>query len=85
MQKINVKAFALAWGITCSAYAIFIGWTAMFGWGVQLVESVSSLYIGFAPTFLGGIIGGAWAFCDGAIAGLIIALVYNAMIKEKKE
>ena len=32
---------------------------------------------GLCPTFLGGIIGAIWAFIDGAIAGAIIAWVYN--------
>lgn len=83
MQKINVKAFTLAWGISFGVYFLFIGWAASFGWGVKIVQDVSSLYIGYAPTFLGGIIGGIWAFFDGAIGGLIIALIYNALIKEK--
>lgn len=83
MQKLNVKAFALAWGISCGIYFLFLGWVAMFGWGARIVEGVATFYIGYAPTFLGGIIGGVWAFFDGAIGGLIIALIYNALTKEK--
>lgn len=80
MQKINVKAFALSWGICFGVYFLFLGWTGMFGWGQRLVEVFSSLYIGYAPTFLGGIIGGVWAFFDWGIGALIIALVYNALV-----
>jgi hypothetical protein len=47
-----------------------------------LVTVLSSLYIGYSPTFLGGIIGGIWAFVDGAIAGAIIAWVYNLVAKK---
>ena len=83
MQKIDVKAFALAWGISFSVSVSFLGWAAMFGWGVKLVDMISSLYIGYAPTFIGGIIGGVWAFFDWAIGAGIVAIVYNALVKEK--
>ena len=81
MQKLNVKTFALAWGISFGIYFLFLGWTAMFGWGEKIVELVSSFYIGYAPTFFGGIIGGIWAFFDGAIGGAIIAWIYNSLTK----
>lgn len=83
MKKLDVKSFALAWGVSFGLYGLFLGWAAMFGWGTGIVDAVSSLYIGFAPTFVGGIIGGVWAFFDGAIGGLIIALAYNAFAKNK--
>ena len=84
MQKINVKAFALAWGVSFGVYFLFLGWVSILGWGDKIVEAISSFYIGYAPTFLGGIIGGIWAFFDGAIGGAIIALLYNVFAKEKK-
>ncbi len=83
MQKLNVKAFTLAWGTSFGLYFLFLGWVAMFGWGDKIVETISTFYIGYAPTFWGAIIGGIWAFFDGAIGGLIIALFYNAFVKEK--
>ena len=85
MQKISVKAFALAWGISFGLYALLLGWLAAFGWGDKIVDILSSFYIGYAPTFLGGIIGGVWAFFDGAIGGAIMALIYNAFVKQKEE
>ena len=81
MQKLSVKAFALAWGISFGVYFLFLGWMASFGWGSGIVEAISTFYIGYAPTFLGGIVGGIWAFFDGAIGGAIIAWVYNALVK----
>ncbi len=83
MQKLNVKAFTLAWGISFGIYFLFIGWMASFGWGVDIVKAISTFYIGYAPTFWGGIIGGVWAFFDGAIGGAIISLIYNALAKKK--
>ena len=84
MQKLNVKAFALAWGISFGVWVLVLGWLAAFGWGEKIVEIISSFYIGYASTFWGGIIGGVWAFFDGAIGGAIIALIYNAFAGKKE-
>lgn len=79
MEKLNPKALAIALGTTCALYTLILGWAAMFGWGTNLADAVATLYIGFAPTLLGGIIGAVWGFIDGAIAGAVIAFVYNAV------
>lgn len=56
----------------------FLGWVGgLFHWGVDIVEVMSSLYIGFATTFLGGIIGALWGFVDGVICGILVAVFYN--------
>lgn len=83
MAKLSVKGLAISLGVAWAAMVLFTGWVAIFGWGTNFVEALSSLYIGYAPTFLGGIIGAVWGFVDGAIGGLIIALVYNAMVRGK--
>ncbi len=83
MGKLNVKASAVALGASWAICVLFLGWVSIFGWGIKFVEMMSSIYIGFAPTFLGGIIGAGWAFIDGAIGGAIIAFVYNAVAKKR--
>jgi hypothetical protein len=83
MKKLSVKGLAISLGVAWAAAVLSIGWTSMFGWGTSIVEALSSLYIGYAPTWLGGIIGAAWGFVDGAVGGLIIALVYNAVVGRK--
>jgi hypothetical protein len=78
MEKLNVKALALACGVLWGLYMLCIGWAAwLIAWGTGFVTAMSSVYIGFAPTFLGGIIGAIWGVVDGAVAGAIIAWVYN--------
>jgi hypothetical protein len=79
MKKLSVKGLTISLGVAWAVFVLFIGWAAIFGWGTSVVEALSSLYIGYAPTWLGGIIGAAWAFVDGAVGGLIIALIYNAV------
>ncbi|MFQ6063015.1 MAG: bacteriophage holin [Methanosarcinales archaeon] len=83
MEKLNIKALAVGLGISWAVCMLFVGWASIFGWGTKFVEIMSSVYIGFTPTFLGGIIGAIWGFIDGAIGGAIIALVYNVIVKKK--
>jgi hypothetical protein len=84
MDRLNVKALTIAGGILWSLYMLCIGWASwLIGWGTGFVTAMSSVYIGFRPTFFGGIIGAVWAFLDGAVAGAIIAWVYNRVAKPK--
>jgi len=77
-------ALALAVGIILAVYILFTGITAwLFDWGTSLVEVISSLYIGYAASLSGAIIGTVWAFIDGFIAGLLIAWLYNKFLQKQ--
>ena len=81
-NKCDVFALGLGIGILFAAYAFLLGLSALvFDWGTELVEIMGKLYIGYAPTFLGSIIGAIWAFVDGFIAGVVIAWIYNKFQK----
>jgi len=83
-MKISVKGLALGLGVMWSLGILCLGWlAAAFGIGRKLVEVIGSVYIGYAPTFFGAIIGALWAFFDGALGGAILALVYNAVCGSK--
>lgn len=60
---------------------LLVGWTDTLGWGVEFVEVMASIYVGFAPT-IGGEIGGIWGFVDGMIAGAIVAFTYNLVAED---
>ncbi len=64
---------------------MFLGWIAAFGWGTNIVKAFSSLYIGYGPSFVGGLIGGAWGFADGATGALVFVLAYNAFLKKPEK
>ena len=81
MLKLSVKGMGLAIAVTWAFANLVAGWTAMFGWGGKYVDVMSSIYIGYAPTWVGGLIGGAWAFFDGMICGILFAFVYNKVAK----
>lgn len=77
MEKLNVKKLAIATGSIWAVGVLILGWVAGSGWGMKFVEVLSSLYIGYGPSFWGAVIGGVWAFFDGAIGGALVAWVYN--------
>ena len=79
IQKLNVLNLAIAMGVSCAIYVVFIGIAAMFGWGTEWVKILGSLYLGYRASVLGIIIGALWAFVDGFIGGAIIAWIYNKL------
>lgn len=81
MNRLNVKALAVALGTSWALCILFAGWAAIFGWSLQFVEVMASVYLGYDASFMGAIIGAFWGFVDGAIAGVIIAFVYNMIAK----
>ena len=82
MNKIDVKALTIALGSSWGFMVLVTGWAAMLGFAVRFVELMGTVYIGYEATLMGSLIGAAWGFLDGAIGGLIIALVYNAVAKK---
>lgn len=80
LNKLNVWALGGAFGLAFGLYVAFLGLVAHFGWGVSLVSPIASLYIGYAPTLLGSLVGFIWAFVDGFIGGALIAIFYNYFI-----
>jgi hypothetical protein len=81
MNKCQPLALGIAIGVLWAVYVFFAGIFATFGWGVALVETLGSFYIGYGASVIGAIIGAIWAFVDGFVAGVIIAGVYNMVAK----
>ncbi len=75
--KLHVLAFGFAFGILGAFSTFIMGLFAMRGYGVAYVAMVSSLYIGFAPTFLGSVLGAIWGFFDLFVFGILLAALYN--------
>lgn len=77
-----VKKLALAVGATWGLGVFGLGLIAAATggtYGAQFISALGSVYLGYAPTFIGAIIGGVLAFIDGAIAGAIVAYLYSKM------
>ena len=77
---LGVISFGLALGVTAALLAFILGVVSTaFGWGILVAQALSSLFIGYGPTFVGSITGAVWAFVDGFIAGLLLAWFYNKL------
>ncbi len=78
---LGVISFGLAVAVTSAVVTFFLGlMAAFFGWGIELAGALSSLYIGFSPTFKGTIAGAVWGFVVGFAAGTMIAWLYNRFL-----
>jgi len=79
MNKCQPLALGIAVGVLWAIYVFCVGITAMFGWGVAMVDALASLYIGYGASIVGAIIGAIWAVIEGFVAGFIIAWIYNKL------
>ncbi len=77
-MKLNVRAFALAfaiwWGVGICALT---WWVIASGGATGEPTFLGRIYIGYEITPLGSVIGLAWGFADGLVAGAIFAWLYN--------
>ncbi len=77
-QKLSPCGFGFALGLWWGIGMLIVAW---FGWwwgyGAAFIATFSSVYIGYAATFWGGVLGLIWGFVDFFIFGALIAWIYN--------
>ena len=63
-----------------------VGWfrLSLFGWGWAAVEILSSIFLGYLPTFVGSVSGAVWAFVDAFAGGVVMAILYNAFLRSRR-
>ncbi|MDE1866017.1 MAG: hypothetical protein KGH94_05275 [Candidatus Micrarchaeota archaeon] len=76
MDRLSVKGLALGFAVPWALCILAGGWMSP-GWASGFVHVFATVYPGYGSGFVGGIVGGIEAFFDAAIAGAIVALVYN--------
>ncbi|HEX9646297.1 MAG TPA: hypothetical protein VGB88_02285 [Alphaproteobacteria bacterium] len=82
---LEVISFGLAGGVCAALITLVLGFSAMvFGWGVAAVQVLSSLLVGFGPSFVGLAAGVVWAFFDGFVASLLLAWLYNRFVLRRR-
>lgn len=81
-MKLNIGAFALAFGIWWGVGVFLLTWW-LIGVGSSAGEPtiMERIYVGYTVTPLGSIIGLIWGFVCGTICGGILAWLYNALAK----
>lgn len=79
-MKLNVKAFAIAFGLVWG-FGIFAltWWIIAFEGATGEVTLIGHVYRGFNISPLGSLIGLAWGLVDGALGGMIFAWLYNLL------
>jgi hypothetical protein len=84
-MKLNIKAFAIAIGIVWSGCLLLVGMAnlAWPGYGAAFLDLAASIYPGFHPGngLASVIVGTLYGLVDGAIGGVIIALLYNTAVR----
>jgi len=83
---LSVIAFGLALGTTTAIFAFLLGLaSALFDWGTGFAAALSTVFIGYAPTFVGSVTGAVWAFAEGFVAGSLLAWLYNRYLRSSRQ
>jgi len=79
-MKLNIAAFALAFGIWWGGGLFSATWWMMFTGAPRGVTALlESVYTGYSVTPMGSIAGLIWGFFCGLISGGILAWLYNTL------
>ena len=84
-NQLHALAAALSVGLVW-AVGLFI-WTlcsVRTGYGTEMLELMSTVYIGYTVTVKGAFVGLVWGFLDGFIGTFIAAKVYNFFVGRLK-
>ncbi|MES2217193.1 MAG: hypothetical protein V4501_02150 [Pseudomonadota bacterium] len=77
-SKLSICSLGFAVGLTNGIGMMLLAYMAMMNWvGDSIITMVSSVYHGYAPTVVGGLLGLGWGFLDGFVFGMLVALFYN--------
>jgi len=83
-MKLKPIALGLSLGIVWGGALFITTWLSyLTGYGKLFLEALAgSLYPGYAISPLGSFIGFVYGFFDLLIMGIIVALIYNRLIRE---
>jgi hypothetical protein len=80
-MKLNIKAFALAFGLVWGLGLFCLTWWIIaFDGATGEATMIGHVYRGFNISPMGSLVGLVWAFADGAIGGAIFAWLYNCKL-----
>ena len=79
----SVRLLALTVAIFWSISLFFLTWWLILTGNAEGPTTLlERIYIGYSFTPIGSVIGAAWGFVDGGIAGVIFAWLYNLINKK---
>lgn len=82
VSRISVCSLGFSIGVISALWVVLLGLAALyFNVGHEWVKLAGTIYVGYAATFTGVLIGALWGFLDGFICGALIAFFYNVCAK----
>jgi hypothetical protein len=85
-MKLNVKAFALAGGITLGLGIFLLTiWYLIFGFDGHTLQKIHHAFLGYSVSIGGAFIGLIWGFIYGFIGGAVFSWLYNKFAGQPKE
>ena len=80
-MKLDALRLGTAFGIVWAVGVIVLTLGARFyGWGGAAVDVLASVYVGYATTGTGMVIGALWGYAYGFIGGFLVGWVYNYLL-----
>ena len=87
-MRLSVKALAITFGVIWGGAVLLVGTANLLfvSYGVAFLQGLSSIYPGydFTRSFGDLLIGTVYALIDGALAGLVMAWLYNKSLRAPK-
>ena len=84
--RLEAVVQGVAWGLV-AGLALFLATNFLVLKGGRVVGPHLSLlrqfFVGYQVTFVGSLIGFAYAFCCGFVAGYVVSLVYNRVVRKR--
>jgi len=78
-SRLNPLPLGLALGVLWGFWLFTVGLSAYyFAYGIPFVTAMGTLYVGYAPSIAGSLLGGLIGFTDAFCGGLVVAWLYNA-------
>ena len=78
-SKLSIKAKSLSCGLVGGISLSLLALFAMMGYGQELVQVLSGLFIGYEANGAGILLGATWGFLVGCVFGSIQAWFYNSI------
>ncbi len=79
--RLSPARLGFAFGLLGGLDLLLLGWAGwVWGFAAPFINILGSAYLGYSPTFLGGIVGGIWGFIDFFIFFWLAALIYNCTL-----
>lgn len=80
METLSLFRFGTALGLTWGGLLLLIAvLSRVTGLGIEFIRITGSIFLGYGPGPLGGIIGGVWGCCVGFALGVSMAWIYNRL------